>query len=386
MSTRAKTVKGRKRWAFDVFTGYDSNGKRERVQKGGFNTRDEAQKAMNEVIQRRNEGTFVSPSQQTFGAFLEEEWLPAIRSTIRPSTYSSYSMLVSKHVSPALGKEKLQALTPGKLNALYSFLLSNGRSDGRGGLSAKTVRNIHVVIRKSLGDAVRWGRVARNVATFADAPRLRQAGDKEMRTWNATELRTFLESISEDRLYAAWFLGAMTGMRRGEILGVRWQDIDLDSGSLSIRQTLITTDYKLTFSSPKTKRSRRQIALDRQTLSVLRAHHKRQLEERMMVGAGYEDSGLAFTVPTGGAVHPDAFSQAFERHVRRAGLPRIRLHDLRHTYATLALAAGIPVKIVSERLGHASIAITLDVYSHVLPGMDEDASQRVADLIFGDGR
>lgn len=265
--------------------------------------------------------------------------------------------------------------------------MEQGRADGKGGLSPKSVRNVHVVLRKALGDAVKWNNLPRNVAAFADPPKMRQSGDKEMGTWNAQELRAFLDFISEDRLYPAFYLDANTGMRRGEVLGVRWTDIDLDKGALSVRQTLLCVDYELEFGTPKTARGRRQIALDKGTVTILKAWKKRQLEERIAIGGGYHDEhGLVFTKVDGSPLHPDLFSQTFDRLVSKSGLPRIRLHDLRHTHATMALQANVPVKVVSERLGHASVAITLDVYSHVLPGMQEDAAEKVARLVFGPGK
>jgi integrase len=242
------------------------------------------------------------------------------------------------------------------------------------------------VIRKALGDAVKWNLIPRNVAEFSTPPKLMDSGRKELRTWTADQARSFLDGVTDDRLYAAWLLAVSTGMRRGEILGLRWEDVDLDALRLSVRQTCITVDYRIEFSTPKTKRSRRSIALDRGMVSALRAHRKRQMEERLAIGYLYSDSGLVFTKVDGKPLHPDYFSQAFDRLVRRSRLPRIRVHDLRHTYATLALAAGIHPKVVSERLGHSTVAFTMDVYSHAVPGMEADAAEKIAALIFGPTR
>lgn len=171
-------------------------------------------------------------------------------------------------------------------------------------------------------------------------------------------------------------------MRRGEVLGLRWSDVDLNAARLSVQQTPVSVAYKLEFSTPKTARGRRSLALDATTVEALRTHRKRQLEERMAWGPAYEESGLVFTTENGAPIHPDRFTQMFDKHAKHAGLPRIRLHDLRHSHATLALAAGVHPKVVSERLGHATVAFTLDVYSHAVPALQEDAAERVASLIF----
>jgi integrase len=374
--------KRRKSWAFVVEVSRGEDGKRTRHQKAGFATKKEAQQAMNEVLHQVGQGTYVEPMKLTLAGFLREQWLPAVKASIRPSTFDSYRMTVEKHIAPAFGGTKLQQVTPSKLNAFYADLLSKGRSDGKGGLSPKSVRNVHVVLRKALGDAVKWSLVQRNAAAFAEPPKLTQAGDREMKTWTPQEARAFLEMAEGDRLYAAWLLAISTGMRRGEVLGLRWSDIDLEDGRLSVRQTVITVNYEIQFSTPKTNRGRRSIALDRGTVGALRAHKKAQLEERMAIGpARYSDNDLVFCRVDGNPMHPDLFSQQFDRMVARSGLPRIRLHDLRHTYATISLKAGVHPKVVSERLGHATVAFTLDRYSHAVPGMQEDAAEKVAELI-----
>ncbi len=180
-------------------------------------------------------------------------------------------------------------------------------------------------------------------------------------------------------------LTATTGMRRGEILGLRWSDVDLEAGVASVVQTLAVVDYHLTFSEPKTARGRRGVALDPVTVSAVRAHRARQAQERLVLGPAWRDTGLVFTAVDGSALHPERFSNWFEQHTTRAGSPRVRLHDLRHSYATLALSAGVHPKIVSERLGHSTVAITLDLSSHVTVGMQQEAAARIAELVFGDG-
>jgi integrase len=232
---------------------------------------------------------------------------------------------------------------------------------------------------------VRWNLLQRNIAYQADAPSS-PPGSVEMKTWTAEELRRFLDFVASDRLYGAWVLAATTGLRRGEVLGLRWGDIDLEPGRLAVRQTLVSVAYETKFSTPKTKRGRRSVSLDATTVMALRSHRKRQLQDRMAWGPAYQDSGLVVTREDGSLVHPDRFTQMFDKHVKNSGLPRIRLHDLRHTHATLALAAGVHHKVVSDRLGHATVAFTLDVYSHAVPALQEEAAERVAALVFKPAR
>jgi integrase len=207
-----------------------------------------------------------------------------------------------------------------------------------------------------------------------------------MHVWSAAELRTFLTSVESDRLYALWLLVASTGLRRGEALGVRWSDLDLDDASLRVSQTLLDVGHKLTLGAPKTKAGERAIALDAGTVAALRAHRQRQGAEIMAFGrAQWPQHDLVFTREDGEPVHPAWFSRAFDQRVQRVGLPKIRLHDLRHTHATLALRAGVNVKIVSERLGHSKSAITLDTYQHVTPDMQREAAAKIAGVVFGGG-
>ena len=359
------------------------DGHRHQGSKGGFSTKLAAQQHLSNVVGAKRTGSYVPPAKTTVGRYLTESWLPMQQARLRPSTLDDYRRKIELHVLPVLGAIELQELDVARLDRLYADLLDHGGPGARP-LAPKTVRNIHVIIRKALRDATRKRLVARNVALDADPPRVPGPGEREMATWDPDELKLFLRAISPHRLGAAYVLAASTGMRRGEVLGVRWSDLDLDRRTVAVRHTIVNIAYTVTVSEPKTARGRRTITLDPSTVAVLRNHHRIQLDERATAGADYQDRDLVFASPTGQAIHPDLFSQTFERTVKRVGLRRVRLHDLRHTYATLALRAGVDAKTVSMRLGHSTVAFTLDVYTKAVPQLDQEAADKIARLIFDD--
>lgn len=349
---------------------------------GGFATKREAQMILNEAINRMNKGVYVEPTKITVRQYLAE-WLPEFERTVRPSTFESYANNIDWHVLPALGEQRLQALTAAQLNDLYGQLLGAGRKDGNGGLAPKTVRYVHGIIRKALADAVDAGLLVQNVATRAKPPKPKAAKAKEMQTWNAEQLRAFLNHVSQDRLFALWRLAASTGMRRGELAGLRWDSVDLDAARVSITQTLVSVGYRVVPGDAKTQKGVRVVDLDDVTVAALRRHRTAQLQEQLAWGPAYAGSGHVFTREDGSLVHPQRISQMFKALARAAELPVIRFHDLRHTHATLALRAGVPVKIISERLGHADVAFTMNTYAHAMPGMQAEAAALVAALVDG---
>jgi integrase len=238
------------------------------------------------------------------------------------------------------------------------------------------------MLRKALADAVKWQLLIRNPADAADPPKAGDGAGSEMAAWSAAELRRFLEHVDGDRLASLWTLMAMTGVRRGEALGLRWKDVDLEAARISIVQTLIAVGYEVQIGNPKTRCGRRSIALDPGTVAVLRTWRSVRQRERLALGLGaLADDGLVFTRAEGEHLHPGRVSKLFDAEVRRAGDSRIRLHDLRHTHASIGLAAGVNPKVMSERLGHATVSMTLDIYSHVIPGLQEDAAATVAALV-----
>jgi integrase len=313
----------------------------------------------------------------TFGAYLTRQWLPGKKLTLATSTYRGYVHKTGRHILPALGTTRLRGLRPHHLETLYDRMLHP--SDDRRPLAPKSVYEVHLIIRAALSDAVRRGLVTRNVALVAHAPRLRSIPKVEQQAWTAEELQRFLRTAAGHRLFPALWLSAMTGLRRSELLGLRWPDIDFHNATVSINRGLVAIGYELHESRGKTDNSRRRIDLDATTLTVLGGWRALQAAEYDAVGI--DDSGWIFADAEGRPIHPHALSQAFERIARRAGVPVIRLHDLRHTHGTLLIKDLVPVKVVSERLGHANIAFTIETYQHVLPGMQREAADAFEALV-----
>lgn len=368
-------------WYVVVELDRGSDGRRRQKWHGGFRTRKEAEAAKAKLVNDINAGVYITPGRTTLGDWVETSWLPTMRTQVKASTWDSYMRNLRLRVIPRLGGRFLQQLTPPVLNNLYAELMESGRRDGRpGGLSAKTVRYVHATLHKVLADAVDAGLIPNNPADRSRPPKPRVASQNEMRCWNAEQLAKFLVHVDGHRLQAAFHLAAMTSMRRGEVLGLRWQDVDFEAGRLAVRHTLVSVAYQLRDSTPKTHQAR-VVDLDSGTLDQLRAHRAHQEADRAAWGAGYHDNDLVFRREDGSPVHPDSFTQSFDAEVRRSGLPRIRLHDLRQSHATIALRVGVPVKVISERLGHENPAFTLKQYAHVIPGMQAEAAAIIAALV-----
>jgi integrase len=364
-------------WYFDAVD--PVTGKRRQRSKGGFRTKREAQAALSEALAAYRAGTLVEASRLTFGVFLDE-WLPTMAANLEPNTHEVYGHYARAYIKPRLGHMRLQQLTATNLRALYTELAASGGRSGQG-LKPKTVKNVHTLIHRALEDAVDQGLVTRNVAALRSArpPKLERV---ERGVWSPEDLRRFLRAMEADRLAALWLLLATTGLRRSEALGLPWRAIDLESGQLTIVQKLVTIAGKPTIRlGTKSPAGRRSIALDPATVAALKAHRARQLQERLARGEPWQDHDLVFTREDGTPLRPTQLTRMFARLARKAGLPSLTLHGLRHTYATASLQAGVPVKVVSERLGHANTAITSDLYQHVLRAMDAEAANTVARLI-----
>jgi integrase len=357
-------------WTVVYDEGRDEQGRRRQRSKGGFATRREAQAFLNSVLTRLGDGSYAAPSKQTLADYLENEWLPAIESTVRPLTFTQYRSVVKLRIVPTLGHLRLQTLTGGHLNTLYREL-------EQAGLSISTRRLTHAVLHRALRDAIRWGRLVRNPADAADPPK---AAQTRAEAWTAKELSRFLAYVRGDRLYSLWRLAATTGMRRGELAGLTWRALDLDDGRLSVEQQLVPTRGGVSLGPPKSSRSRRTVALDAETVGVLRDHREAQLLEGDFAGGAYVDADLVFANEFGRPIHPQRLTERFGKLRKAAGLPTGTLHILRHTAATLALTEGVPVHIVAARLGDDPKTV-LSTYAHLLPQSDEQAAERVAALL-----
>lgn len=381
---RGHIAKKGQRYYAVIYEGIDAGtGKSKHRWHAAGPTRRDAERLLADLVKKSHDGDYHAPDRVTLGQYLIERWLPTKQAQLRATTFESYRCNIVNHVVPGIGAVPLQRLTPEHLDTFYADLLASGRQNGaRGGLSVKTVRNIHTVLHKALADAARKGTVPRNVALLADPPRLSSARRPEMKVWDAKQLGQFLVEIDGHRLYPAFYLLANTGMRRGEVLGLRWKDVDLDRATLVVSRSLVLVAYQPQLSDVKTNNGRRTIDLEPKTVAVLRAWKKAQIEERMLANLR-PAADIVFAHPDGSVINPDYLSQVFDRHLTKSALPTIRLHDLRHTHASILLKEGVPLKVVSERLGHASPAFTLSVYQHLLPGMQADAARAFAAAVFG---
>jgi integrase len=324
----------------------------------GKNREDVAEKLV-DALSNRNQGLVFDAGSQTVGEYIEQWLQTSARGSVRESTYESYRNQVRRYVVPAIGRVKLKRLSAMQIQGMYRAMLDRG-------LSPRTVQYTHAVLHRALRQAVRWGLVPRNVSEDVDRPRLRR---EEIRPLNRHQARHLLNTAGEssDRFEALYVLALHTGMRPGELLGLKWEHVNFDEGSLQLNRALAGKNL----TAPKTSLSRRRIDLSNASIAALKAHRKRQLEARMHKAGLWRDHGLVFPSTVGTPLFHRNVVRAFKDLLKRAGLPQsTRLYDLRHTCATLLLGSNVHPKYVQELLGHASIALTLDTYSHVLKGMD----------------
>jgi integrase len=392
----------------------DAAGTRRQASKGGFATERDARAALNELLSQLDRGTYVEPTKQTVGEYLEQ-WLDG-KGRLRASTRRSYREHIELYLRPGLGHRRLSDLREVDIERLYRAMRQLGTAEPERSyeldrllrartaapltrpLTAARIRRVHATLMSALGSAVKRKMIGHNPATHVELavgrrPKAVVWTDDRVAAWRRTGVRppvavwtaqqagAFLDAAGAHRLYPMFHLIAYRGLRRGEAVGLRWQDLDLDAGVLRITQQVIQLGWATEIGDPKTDSGARTVTLDRRTVEVLRRWREHQVEERRTWGAAWHDTGLLFTREDGSQLHPDTATTVFEQLHRAAGLPPIRLHDLRHTAASLALAAGVPLKVVSEQLGHSSLAITADTYTSVLPAVAQAAAEAVADVI-----
>jgi len=351
---------------------------RRRVWHSGFKTKAQANRRLTELLASTDSGTFVEPSILTVRQFVEDQWLASLRSSdLRESTVAMYERSATRYALPSLGNLRLRDVSPARLATWLDRLKADGVGD-------RTVEVAGVTVHKIFKAATDRELISRNPA---DNPAVRAARPKAKAKipaiWSAAETRGFLEDQRDDRLFALWRLAAMSGLRRGELSGLRWADVDFDAGTLRVSATRVVVDYKVVESGPKTARSARTVGLDPNTVSALRAHRAQQAAERLAAGELWAGDDHVFVDELGRPYHPQRLTQMFATRARAAGLPVIKLHALRHGHATHGIEAGVDLKIMSERLGHSSYSITADIYSHVTPAVDAAAAAKVAAAVDG---
>ena len=373
-------------------------GRRERVRRGGYPTRAAARHARDATLGR-------SRQDQTSHAWTLERWLRYWLSTrvgIRPTTRLSHTHYIERFLIPHLGKIRLAELTARGLTAYFTAVARETNRFGQPH-TPTTLAHIRTTLRAALNSAIRQGLIHDNPARQVELPSRRRAHAlvwtparvadwhatgirPTIAVWTAAQLAAFLDTVRQDRLYALWRLAALRGLRRGELAGLRWADLDLDHRQLAIIRARTTAGYQVFEGPPKSAASTRTIALDRHTVAVLREHARRQRQERDTASGRWHDTGYVFTNRHGNPLHPGYLTHRFAALVAAAGLPPVRLHDLRHGAATLAHLAGTDLKTISDQLGHSSIVLTVDTYTSVLPAAQYKAAEATAQLVLDAAR
>jgi integrase len=334
-------------------------------------TRKEVQEKLKRALYEQQQGTLVTSPQQTIEQFLKW-WLENLGSSVRIRTYERYEQLARIHLIPAIGHIKLQDLKAQQVQSLYVRLEKK--------LSPTTVNTLHAMLHKVLEDAVRWGLLARNVCDVVTAP---QRAHYEVKPLTMEQAKILLDAAKEDSLEAFWVLALTTGMRRGEMLALKWQDIDFGQSMLQVRRIFTRAPgRKFIESEPKTEKSRRSIMLASITVETLRQHRIRQLEAKLQAGSVWQENDLVFCTSLGTPLNPNWVLDRFKKLLKRAELPDMRIHDLRHSAATILLGLGVHPKAVQELLGHNRMQETTDTYSHVLPTIHKDAIKRLEDMLW----
>jgi len=335
-------------------------------------TRKDAEKKLAELLHQLDMGTFMKPSKTTLAEYLERWLKDYAKPNLSPRGFERYQGIIAKYIIPQLGNIPLTQLRPEHLQKHYTACQNYG-------LSARTVRYHHAVLHVALKTAVKWGLLSRNPADAVDSPRARH---NEMKTWNEQEINRFLEAANDSPYYTLFYTALFTAMRRSELLGLKWSDVDFILSQIQVNRGLHQLkDGSYIFTEPKSAKSRRTIALPPSAILLLKEYREKQELERAMLARALTDDDLVFSTPEGKPLRPNTITRAWEVLAARCGLPVIRLHDARHTHASIMLKQGIHPKIVQERLGHSSIQITLDTYSHVAPGLQEAAAKHFDEML-----
>ncbi|MEZ5780178.1 MAG: tyrosine-type recombinase/integrase [Rhizobiaceae bacterium] len=359
------------KWAI-ILDVYDEAGKRKRKWHSFAGTKRQAQEECARLVSEMRGGSYVEPSKITMAQHLES-WLGHVKSQITPRTHERYCELVRKNIVPAIGSIHLTKLRPVQISDAYAKALTNGRRDGKGGLSPSTVVYMHRLINHALAQAVRWGMIVRNPADAVTPPKIERA---TLTTYDMPQTAELLDVVRETRLHVPIMLAVMCGLRRGEIVALRWRNVDLDGMALAIVESAEQTKDGVRYKPPKSGKGRR-VALSATVAEEMRKHRLRQAEELLRLGIRQDAAAFVYAQEDGEPIQPRSLTQAWMQAISASELPRIRFHDLRHAHATHLLASGVHPKVASERLGHSRVGVTLDLYSHVLPGMQEDAVSRV---------
>lgn len=332
-----------------------------------------AQSEAAKLIAAVKDGNYLEPSKTTLADYLDR-WLKHIKSQVSPKTHERYAQIVKNQIKPTIGAIILTKLKPAPIAAAYAAALAGGRLDKKeGGLSPRTVGHMHRVLKEALGQAVRWELIHRNPCDAVDPPKVEW---KPMTTYDLPQTAEMLEVLRDHPIYIPALLAALCGLRRGEICALRWKSVDLDSGQLSVVESLEQTKDGLRFKSPKTGKGR-TVAMSATVIEELRAYRLQRVQELFKLGAKLSDDDTILCHLDGSLTTPIWISQNWSKAITGTSLPRLRFHDLRHAHATHLLANGINPKIASERLGHSKVGTTLDLYQHVMPGMQEEAAAAV---------
>ena len=350
------------RWQVAVTVGVDARGRQKRKY-AYARTKAEAERKLLELLVKYGAGQAADPGRVTLAEHLER-WLAYKESRVKPTTLAGYTNLVRNHIVPEIGQVRLARLNAYHVEQLYQAMLARG-------LSARMVNLAHVVLNNALGLAVRWGTLDRNPAAAVDPPR---PTPTEPSYWTPEQAVAFLEAARGHRLYALFYLALVTGMRRGELLGLQWPDVDLERGVLQIQRNLTVAGGRVVLTTPKSARSRRGLYLSREAAAVLREHHRRQAEERERAGSLWRQDcpPWVFASTVGTYTMPRNLYRTFKALIEGAGVPEIRFHDLRHTYVSLERARGTQIELISSRVGHSRVSFTLQAYRHLYEPEERD--------------